>query len=453
MCQRTNSIAANPEVASSRWRRLKQNRFGVVPALVGSHLILLILLFGATPTLLAGETQTAALIANSIGVDLFQKPGNSDTNLCLSPYSIADALAMTYAGTDGVTRVEMARALHFPENESTLHDSFLALHRALEEMQIKGNRSPQQTDKRNLPDQPVTLAIANRLFAQEGFEVRSSFVALVKEKYDAPLLFLDFKKDANAARKAINDWVDEQTSHRIRDLIPGDGLEASARLVLANAIYLKAPWAESFSESASRPESFHVRGGIPVEVPTMQRTGRDLGYAKREGFTAVTIPYRGGNLQFLILLPDEIDGLPGLQAKLDPEMIADCAKLDVRNVKLHLPKFELVAPTVALGASLRELGMRSAFDDPHGSANFGRLAVPKAGEYLFMSQAFHKTFISVDEKGTEAAAATATTMSVTALSVEPETPVEVTVNRPFLFAVQDRDSGACLFLGRVVDPR
>lgn len=180
---------------------------------------------------------------------------------------------------------------------------------------------------------------------------------------------------------------------------------------------------------------------------------RHFGYAKREGFTAVSLPYTGNDLQFLVLLPDEINGLHGLESKLTAQMLAECAKLETRDVDLHLPKFKIELPTIALARNFEALGMKTAFDQPRGSANFDRMAPRKPNDYLFISQVFHKTFIAVDEKGTEAAAATAVAMmAATALVPKPQ-PVEVKVDRPFLYAIQHVPSGVCLFLGRVTDPR
>jgi serine protease inhibitor len=230
-------------------------------------------------------------------------------------------------------------------------------------------------------------------------------------------------------------------------------LNKLTRLVLANALYLKAPWADAFSEKTTQPELFHVRGGAPVNVPTMRKTAR-FGYAKREGFLAISVPYVGDDLQLLVLLPDEVNGLRAVESKLTAEVLAGCTKLEARDVELHLPKFKLEPPTIALAEKLQALGMKSAFDIPQGSANFDKMAPRKPNDYLYISNVFHKTFIAVDEKGTEAAAATAVVMMrATAMRGPKPLPIEVKVDRPFVYAVQHVPSGVCLFLGRVTDPR
>ncbi|MBA2586746.1 MAG: serpin family protein [Chthoniobacterales bacterium] len=403
------------------------------------------------PTSGAADPALAATATNELGLDLHRKLATGDNNLCLSPYSIQAALAMTFGGADGATRTEMARVLHFP-NDTEPHESFAALQGELEAMATRTAQRVAASKKYGGPGEPITLAIANRLFPQKGYSLRESFLALVKKEYGAPPDPLDFRKDAAAATRQINDWVAEQTRKRIRDLIPAGALDATTRLVLANAVYLKAPWAEEFSESATKPEPFHVHGGAPEDVPTMQKTGHHFGYAKRDGFTALSIPYIGGELQFLVLLPDTVDGLTALESKLTSGTLKECAKLDPRFMRLHLPKFKLEPPTIALASQLESLGMRTAFDRPPGSANFDRLAPRKPEDYLYISQVFHKTFIAVDEKGTEAAAATAVAM-VASAAMRPEEPIEVKVDRPFFYAVQHMTSGACLFVGRVTDPR
>jgi serpin B len=156
----------------------------------------------------------------------------------------------------------------------------------------------------------------------------------------------------------------------------------------------------------------------------------------------------------LVLLPDDVGGLHGLELKLTSEMLSKCAKLETRDVELHLPKFKIEPTTIPLAEKFEGLGMKAAFDRPPGSANFDRMAPRKPNNYLYISQVFHKTFMAVDEKGTEAAAATAVAMMATsALRQPPPPPIEVKVDRPFVYAIQHVPSGSCLFLGRMTDPR
>ncbi len=397
----------------------------------------------------------AATATNQLGVDLHRQLATGNQNLCVSPYSIESALAMTFAGADGETRTEMARVLHFPGDASAVPASFASLQHSLEEMRTKTAELAKESKKFGGPSEPIALTIANRLFAQKGYAFRDSFLALVKQNFGAAFEPLDFVKNASGATQHINKWVADQTRGRIRDLIPAGALNQTTRLVLANAIYMKAPWASEFSDAMTESEPFHVRGGTPVGVPTMRKRSESYGYAKRDGFSAVALPYTGGELQFLVLLPDETDGLRTLESKLTADILAQCAKLETHDVDLHMPKFKFEPPTIALAEKFEALGMKSAFNDPVGSANFDRIAPRKPNDYLYISQIFHKTFIAVDEKGTQAAAATAVAMFATSAPMRntPPPPIEVKVDRPFLYAIQHVPSGVCLFLGRVTDPR
>jgi len=400
----------------------------------------------------SAEFDLAASATNQLAVDLHHQLATRDENLCVSAYSIESALAMTFAGADGETRMEMARVLHF-HNDGDVPASFSALKHSFEEMSTKTAELAKQSKRFGGPSEPVTLNIANCLFAQKGYDFRSAFLSLVKQNFGAAFEALDFVANAAAATQHINKWVADQTHDRIRDLIPAGALNKMTRLVLANALYLNAPWADPFSEKITESEPFHVHRGAPVDVPMMRKTA-EFGYAKREGFTAVSLPYVGNDLQFLVLLPDDANGLRALESKLTANVLTECAKLEAQDVDLHLPKFKVEPPTIVLAETFQALGMKTAFDVPRGSANFDKIAPRRPDDYLYISQIFHKTFIAVDEKGTEAAAATAVVMmKATAIAGPKPQPIEVRVDRPFIYAIQHVPSGACLFLGRVTDPR
>jgi serpin B len=407
----------------------------------------------ASASLKAADFNLAANATNQLGVDLYRQLATGNENLCLSPYSIESALAMTFAGADGETKTEMARVLYFPNGDDAIHASFAALQNSLTEMSQKTAKIAEQSTKHSGPSEPITLAIANRLFAQNDYEFHDPFQQLVKKFYGAPFELVNFKENPDVARVHINNWVAEQTRDKIRDLIPTRGVNELTRLVLANAIYLKAPWVWEFSDKLTTPKPFHLRGGAAIEVPNMNNR-KSYGYAKRDGFTAVALPYSGSELQFVILLPDQVNGLAKLESKLSGEMLGQLAKLDHQDVDLELPKFKFEPPTIPLADNLKALGMKTAFDDPQGSANFDKMAPRRPDKYLVISNVFHKTFIAVDEKGTEAAAATAVVMmELSARFEKPKEPIHVKVDRPFLYAIQHVPSGACLFIGRVTDPR
>jgi serpin B len=417
---------------------------------------LILQMFGALVVTMAygaASFDLAAKATNELGVDLYRQLATGDENLCISPYSIDSALAMTFAGADGETRTQMGRVLHFPNNGDA-PASFSTLQHSLEQMSAKTVELAEESKEFGGPGEPIILSVANRLFAQKGYNFRQAFLSLVKQNYGAAFEPLDFTENPVAATQHINKWVADQTHDKIRDLIPADALNKLTRLVLANALYLKAPWSDPFSEQTTQPEPFFVHGGGPVNVPMMRKRSRHFGYARRQGFTVVSLPYVGDDLQFVILLPDEIKGLHTLDSKLTANLLAECTKLQGRDVDLHLPKFKLEPPTIALAETLQALGMKTAFDIPHGSANFDKIAPRKPNDYLYISNIFHKTFIDVDEKGTEAAAATAVVMMQATSMRQPEAPpIEVKVDRPFVYAIQHVPSGVCLFVGRVTDPR
>jgi len=398
------------------------------------------------------DTSYAAITVNALGVDLLARVAKPDENALISPYSIQSALAMTYAGAAGETKTEMAKVLHYPDDEAALHRSFAAFRRELEEIHERTARQVTASSEEAGPSEPVTLEIANRLYGQSGYAFRPTFLSTVKDKYSAPFQPVDFIHASESVRGEINGWVSERTHKRINDLIPSGGANEKTRLALVNAIYFKAAWAHEFRESATRSEPFFVNGTTPANVRTMQREGR-YGYLRGDGFQAITIRYVGEELELLVLLPDEKDGLAALEAKLTPQLLAECANPGPDDFILHLPKFKLVQQAIPLSSVLQSLGMKTAFDLPQGSADFDRMAPRKPDDYLYISEIFHKTFVDVNEEGTEAAAATVVLFPFALGMVPQHKPTEVRVDHPFLFAIQHRASGACLFLGRVVDPR
>jgi serpin B len=400
----------------------------------------------------ADPTTTAARAVNNLALDLLAHAAQPQENTAFSPYSIQLALVMTYAGAEGDTRQQMARVLHYPPSDPDIVRDFARLQDDLDEMAQRTAKIAAESKKAGGPSEPITLTVANRLFGQRGYDFRPAFLELLKKTLDSPLEALDFISDSAGATKHINGWIAEQTRERIRDLIPPNALNKETRLVLANAVYLKAPWKEEFKQNQTVPAAFHFADGSSADVPTMRRQDA-FGYAKHDGFVAVALPYTGGDLQFLVILPDTAVGLPKLESKLTPDLLAECTRLKPEEIVVYLPKWRLEPPLFALRKTFEALGMEMAFDVPQGSANFNGIAPRRPNDYLYISNVFHKTFVEIDEKGTEAAAATAVVMMRATAHLDEPKPVEVRVDRPFLFAIQHRPSGACLFIGRIMDPR
>jgi len=356
-----------------------------------------------------------------------------DDNLLLSPHSISLAFVMTYAGAEGETATEMSRVLHYDLPEPGLHDAFNALDLELAtRSEVEGARD----------DQGFELSILNQPFGQVGFGFESDYLDILARSYGAGMRLLDFETDPEGARRQINDWVLDATRDRIEDLLPPGSIREATRLVLTNAIYFKASWAEPFEASETRDDDFALLDGSEVSVPTMHGV-MDGSYAAGDGWVAGEVPYVGGEVVMGVLLPDE-GRFAEIEDAMDPAFLeAALQALEPASLSFALPRFTFETQA-SLKESLQALGMQAAFSD---AADFSGITTEAE---LFVSDAFHKTFIAVDEEGTEAAAATAVVAE--AQSAGPE-PAELVVDRPFVFWIRDRPTGALLFLGRVTDPR
>lgn len=407
---------------------------------------------GITQEKLNQPTAVAAQAINSLGIELLTLATTPGENALLSPYSIQSVLAMVYAGAEGETWAEMQRVLYYPQEKGELHDSFESLRIDLELMAVEVQGNEHLNPSRKETKAPFVLSMANRLYGQTGFEFRQQFLSFLREKYGTTLETMDFVSDPAGAAKLINGWVEEQTAGKIRDVILPEAMNKATRLVLINAIYLKARWENRFAKTETHAAPFYMRGQIPEEVPTMERLA-NLGFRKEDGYCVVAMPYFGREVQFLILLPDSRDGLAEMERRVTQERLAGCQSLPVQEVRLFLPKFELATPTYDLSEVMKDFGIKQAFDEPKGSANFEGIAPRWRNDYLALSKLLHQAYLKVDEEGTEAAAVSIQNVIMEGIDLEPPKPIEVRVDRPFLFAIQHKASGACLFMGRVVDPR
>ncbi|MBC7219765.1 MAG: serpin family protein [Hadesarchaea archaeon] len=370
--------------------------------------------------------ELAELVAGNSGfaLDLYQMVRGSDGNIFYSPYSISLALAMTYAGARGTTAQEMAEVLHFTLPQERLHPAFNALDLALMAQNSENFR----------------LNIANSIWGQVGFEFKQEFLDVLALNYGAGLRGLNFRENPEAARVRINDWVSEQTNGKIKDLIPPGAIDTLTRLVLTNAIYFNAVWRYPFSENLTSDGAFTLLDGSQVMVPMMSWPEGELTrYARGEGYLAVELPYQDTTAAMLVILPESFEEFEsGLTSERLREIVDS---LESQNVVVKMPKFRFEFP-LDLTETLAGMGMATAFSD---QADFTGMAEDR----LQISKVLHKAFISVDEKGTEAAAATAVIMELTAV-LPP--PITVSIDRPFFFLIHDTSTGAILFLGRVLDP-
>jgi len=357
---------------------------------------------------------------------LREQPGN----LFYSPYSISSALAMTYAGARGDTATQMAAALDFGPNDPAFHAAMGALVRDFNAAGKQG---------------AFKLSVANALWAQHDYTFLPGYTKLVTTNYDAAVKNLDFQNETEAARQTINHWVEEKTNDKIQDLLKPGVLNSDTRLVLTNAIYFKSAWLHSFTKEATKPGPFTGLDGKKAEVPLMHQTER-FSYVNADGVQIVELPYDRNALSMVILLPDKTDGLADLEQQISAEKLAAWrGKMKRRQVELSMPKFKMTRE-FALKDVLSSLGMVDAFTT---AADFSGMDGSKK---LSIQHVIHKAFVDVNEEGTEAAAATAVAIGVTSALIEPEPPVVMKIDHPFLFAIRENQTGSILFIGRVVEP-
>ena len=380
----------------------------------------------------SGTTGTVATASiNGLAADLYKRLSPSPGNLVFSPYSIDIAVAMTCNGANGKTRSQMERVLHAPASRDGLDPALGALDQALASR--AGHRG---SEARN---GDVELSMANALWGQKGKVFEPRFLDALKGNSGAGMNLVDYVTDSEAARNEINTWVSDRTHAKIIDLVPRDGVDKRTRLVLTNAIYFKAPWAKPFSMAVPKP--FHKTDGSSPSVPTMVLSQMGT-YGEGPGWKAGEIPYLGGELSMVVIVPDN---LARFETSLDGARLGAIAGgLKDDLLEVQMPKFTF-RKSVQLKRELSVLGMPLAFSD---AADFTRMA--KIND-ITIGDVFHQAFIAVDENGSEAAAATAVVMGAKGGIGEP-TGKPLIADRPFLFAIRDVPTGAVLFLGRVSDP-
>jgi serpin B len=365
--------------------------------------------------------------------NLYQQIGQQPGNLFFSPYSISLALAMTGAGAKNNTASQMAAALGF--------SSCLDVPPAFDAMDLTLSGRGAQVDE--TMGEKFQLELANSIWGQQGFSFQDTYLDLLSEYYGAGMQLVDFAGETEFARQAINQWVENKTREKIKDLIPPGGLQSDTRMVLTNAVYFKAGWLHLFYEAATSDGVFQLPDGSESTVPMMTTT-ENFSYIAGNGYQAVELPYYGEELAMLVILPDS-GSFPQVEQMLDSNKIKSIAAgMALKNIQLILPKFTFSWGTKSLKNALESLGMIEAFDPAR--ADFSGM---DGRQDLFIGDVLHQAFIAVDEKGTEAAAATAVTMVVTGM---PNQALEVKVDRPFIFLIRDLETGTVLFVGRVENP-
>jgi len=376
----------------------------------------------------APSADTREVVAGNaaFATDLYAKLKNEKGNLFFSPYSISTALAMTFAGARGNTAEQMTNVLHFAVPQDRLHPTFAGLEAELNAVQKKGK---------------VQLSVANSLWPQKGYPFLPEYVRLLKQYYGTTVTPLDYVRATEAARKTINDWVEQKTNRKITDLIKPGVLTPETVLVLANAIYFKGNWASQFDPRQTEDGQFLVATNAYVKCRFMYRKGK-YAFAETPDLQVVELPYAGDDLSMIVLLPRNTDGIGALEGELAPARLAEWTQaLREREVVVSLPKFKLTC-AFSLKETLAAMGMTGAFSS---KADFSGM---DGSRLLFISAVEHKAFVDVNEEGTEATAATADVEEQKGIR---EMPV-FRADHPFVFLIRDKHTGSILFLGRVANP-
>ncbi len=360
---------------------------------------------------------------------LYQQVKAKDGNLFLSPHSISTALAMTWGGARGDTEKEMAAVLGFGAlGQAEVHPAFARLQADLNAVQKKGD---------------VKLAIANSIWPSKDYPFVPAYMDLLKQQYGVSVTPQDYAGATEAARAAINGWVEERTQKKITELVPQGILDPLTRLVLVNAIYFKGDWAAKFNKDNTSDQPFHVEKGAPVQAPLMYQHGR-FRYGAPEGLQVLELPYAGNALSMVVLLPAKGKPLAQVEAALNAgNLKLWTGRLRPVEMDVHLPRFKTTC-FLELNQPLQAMGMRKPFGDDSDLTGMGG----RRGD-LYIKAVLHKAFVEVNEEGTEAAAATAVVVNERSM---PMAPPVFRADRPFLFLIRDNASGSILFLGRITDP-
>lgn len=368
---------------------------------------------------------------NAFAFDLYHAVRQEDDgNLIYSPYSISLAFSMVYAGARGQTETELAQILHFLPQD-VHHRAFNALDQRLAALSEAGDEDEAE---------PFQLNIANAVWGQIGLPFEEAYLAILAEQYGAGLRASDFAQYPEESRQEINDWIAEQTAERIQDILPPGAIDPATRLVLANAIYFNASWRFPFNADVTQDGPFTLLDGSQVTVPLMRQSGARILYAEGPNYQAITLPYAGENMQMLIILP-EAGQFEAVEANLSADFLNQArGQAQLRDVNLTMPRFEFDSD-LDLRELLTGMGLRNPFS---GAADFSGIV---AGSDLFISDALHRGTITVDEEGTEAAAVTVIILAESMLET-----AEARLDRPFIFTIMDQQTGALLFLGRVMNP-
>ncbi len=387
------------------------------------------------PQVSPGDLQELVAGEQAFALDLNAQLASEDEgNLFHSPLSIFEVMGMLWGGARTETETEMADVLHFNLPQERFHPALNALDLAL----ASRGQGASGTD-----GEPFRLRVVNALWGQQGYPFAQEYLDLIALNYGAGMFVVDFKQPEDAANR-INDWCAQATEGKIEKLISPSILSPETVLVLTNAIYFNASWAEPFDEALTHPADFHLADGTSVQVDMMQNPLLEGGYVRLSNLEAVEIPYDGQEVSMVVILP-EAGQFEQVESQLDSTLLQQVLSgLESATLDLSLPKFGY-RTDYKLKTTLQALGLERLFDP--GRCDLS--GMNDGIERLYVAQVIHKTFLSVDEAGTEAAAATAAVVVGTSA---PAADHVVVVDRPFLFFIRDIETGAILFMGSVRNP-
>ncbi len=409
----------------------------------GSFLVLIVIIL--TITVVANEPGGEIVMANNrFGIQLYQQVKNVSENVLISPFSIVNAFAMVYAGSDGQTHREISQTFHYEENPAPFLEQIAQLNASFKPI-VQNESGP--------------LNIANALWIQNHYPVLESYLLLLQSYFQSEIHSVDFSNGEKTADE-INRWVSEKTKGKITQIITPDILNQMTTLILSNAIYFKGAWMNPFLEKNTKPESFSLNPYKEIQVEMMNNT-KSYRYLETNGLKLLEMPYRKEYNEYgesisktdysmIIFLPDDESSLEQFESQLTittvNSFLEKLMQTPTIDVEVKLPKFR-VENTFNLNEILKTMGMEIPFT---ASADFSKIT---GNQDLFISDVLHKTYIDLDEKGTEAAAVTAIIMARGAF-MKPELEVKTFhANKPFMYIIRENTTGSFIFIGKVTNPK
>ena len=381
--------------------------------------------------LIPQEFETVIDANNQFAFDLYSEYKEEKGNIFFSPYSVSTALTMTYEGAMGKTAEEIQAVLRIPKDD-----------------EIRRLESAKIYDQINKNNNDYKLSTANALWAQKDYIFLEEYINNVEKYYGGKTTNLDFIAETETSRVIINDWVEDQTNDKIKNLISKGALDDRTRLVLTNAIYFKGTWILQFDKKDTKDENFKTDLGQTIKVPMMKLIGDSarFNYAEVDKTQILELPYEGEDLSMLLILPEE-DNLKKLERSISAEKLSDWrSALKKQRVDVYIPKFKFETKYF-MAETLKEMGISDAF--VFGAADFSQMDGTKD---LYISDVIHQAFVEVNEEGTEAAAATAVIMTWGSVGGEKAITPVFRADHSFIFIIQQKETGNILFIGRVSDP-